>query len=280
MFKFHQKPDYLFGVIISLKQIFRTPISLLIIFIMTLTLYLVMISHVLWHNNELLGDKWNESAEIALYLKKNNLEEAQTLVARLQAHSLVAKAELIQADYGIKVFTDNVILKNLVDSFKENPLPNVITIYPKIKMLTKNITGEFIEELNNISEVKMVKTDLKWLGYSHNLLTSLSRLSLFFTIILSIYALLIISSISYGYAKITTFKYTDRIILQYQCVWFCLISNLLALVFNQILLIELQNHGVRLEKLAITSMFLIFLSSILLSFFSAKIGANNSKCVS
>ncbi|MDR1057785.1 MAG: permease-like cell division protein FtsX [Coxiellaceae bacterium] len=278
IFKFNQTPDYLSAITTGLKQIFRTPFtSFIIILLMTLALFLVITFYILRQNIGPLTEKWNESTEISLYLKKKvNLQEAKTLLEKLQLHPLVTKAELIPSTEGIKTFTENTILKTLLSNFKENPLPNVITVYPQVKMLTHNITTEFIKELNNISEVDTVKADTEWIECGHKWLDLLSNLSRFFTFLLSLNILLIIGGTSYIYAKIVTLKNNiNKIIPQYQCAWLSLISNLLALLLTQIILTILQDHGINLVRLAVSCGVSIFLISIFLSFFSAKIGASN-----
>ena len=278
MFKFNQTQDHLSAIITGIKQIFYVPFtSFIIILIMTLALFLATTFYILWQNIGPLHEKWNENTEISLYLKKKvGSKEAETLVKKLQLNPLVTKVKLIRPAEGIKTFTESTTLNALLSSFKENPLPNVIIVYPKVKILAKNVALELIKELNSFPEVEVVKADPDWIERGHNWLNLWDNLSWVFIFLLSINMFLVIGSLSYIYAKVFALRNdVTKIILQYQFAWLGLISSLLAMIWTQVILITLQNRGITLPGLTISWGIFMMLISVFLSFVSARVGANH-----
>jgi len=199
IFKSRRKFDYLSDIIVGLKQNFHTPItSVVIVLTMTIALFLASGFYMLWNSRDAINGRWNESAEISLYLKKKvDLKLAASLVEKLRQNPVVAKVELIRPDEGMKAFAESTAFNILLSSFKENPLPNVIIIYPKIKFLSKNVALKFMQELQNQTEIETVKADMNWIERSHNWLNLWDNLSLFFILILSINAFLVVGGIGY-----------------------------------------------------------------------------------
>lgn len=276
IFKHNQAPDNLSAITLSLKQIIGAPItSFIIILAMTLALFFAITFYNWWQNIEALNDKWNESAEISLYLKKKiTLKDAEALTAKLQSKPLVAKVELIRPDAGMKTFVANTMLNTLLSSFKENPLPSVIVVCPKIKLMTKEAMLQFIQELKNYVEVETVHADQDWMERSYHWLSTLDSLSWVFVLLFGINAVLVLSGISYVMAKIFTLKNnTHKIILQYQFVWYGLISGLLALLWSRVVTTILQDHDILLQEVSIGFGVLLVLIGMFLCFISARIGA-------
>ncbi|MBU0744190.1 MAG: permease-like cell division protein FtsX [Gammaproteobacteria bacterium] len=264
------------AIIAGLKQAALTPaLSFGITLAMALSLFLATSFYMLWQNINTLNDKWNISAEISLYLKKKiNQKDTDDLVARLQSNPVVAKVELIQPDDGMKVFIESTSLNTLLSSFKENPLPNVIIIHPKIKLLSQDMTQEFISKLKELPEIETVKADTEWMNRSYHWVNLANNLSLLFILILTINALLVVIGASYITTRFFTLKdNTHKIILQYQFAWYGLTSSLLALLWVRVISITLQNKEILLQGLPVSYGIFIVLISILLCSASARIGA-------
>lgn len=272
IFKINKTSNYLLGIIAGLKQIFQTPvISAIIILVMTLALFLTMTFSLLWHNKDTVQNRWNESAEIALYLKKNvTLETTTNLVTKLQQNPIIARVTLIQPDEGIKAFAERTALNMLLSSFKENPLPTVIIIYPKIKVLSQRVALEFIQTLKNQTAIETVKADMDWLEQSHNWLNLWDTLSLIFILALTINTLLVISGISYLVTNIfITNSNSSKTTLPYQFAWYSLISSTIALLLVKLLAVALQNQNIPTQELPSSFIIFILVGGLLLSFLSS-----------
>ena len=264
---------YLAAIIAGFKQISHTPLaSLFIVLVITFALFLATAFYILWSNVNILSGKWNESAEISLYLKKKvGLKVATDLVEKLQPNSAVAKITMIQPGEGMKGFIESIGFNTLLSSFKENPLPQVIIIQPKIKVLSKNLALEFIKELKSYPEVETVKADVDWIGRGHNLLKLWDKLSLFLLFILIANALIVICGVSYTVSQIFVIRdNAPKITLRYQFAWYGLIGSLFALLLVRLVAMLLQEQHIFLQTLDIGREMLVVLVSVFLSFFSAR----------
>jgi cell division transport system permease protein len=274
--KFKQKPGGLSAIVTSTKQILYTPAeSLIIVLVMVCALFLAITSYLLWKNMENFSSNWNDSVEIAVYLKqKVDKKSVNVLVKELSKTPFIAKIRLIRPDEGMKVFMEATSLIALLSSFKENPLPNVIIIYPKIKIMSKDGAIKFVQMLRGYKEVDIVKADMDWIEQSHSWVNLAGKLSAFLVLVLIFNALLILCGASYAMSQVFGNREgASKIILQYQFAWYGLIASLLALFLVKIVLIMLQDGEIFLGGLNSGSAVFIVLTSSLIGFISARMGA-------
>lgn len=261
-------------ILSSLRQILLAPLSsVVIIFIITFALFLATFFYLLWTSNDRINIHLNESARISLFLKKKvNTKAAVTLVEKLRQDPKITKVELVRPDEGIKTFTENTGLGALLSNIKENPLPNVVIIYPQIKILTKHAASEFSQKLKNQTEVEIVKEDLNWIEQIHDWLHLWDTLSLVLMLALIINAILLIIGISYTTTKISIFKHNiAKTIIIYQFTWLCLLSSSLAVLLIRSLTLTLQNHDILMPSLNPSCSVIIICSSMFLGFLGARI---------
>jgi cell division transport system permease protein len=289
IFKTNDHNDHLLNITLSLKKMLNTPIiSAIIILTTTLALFLAATSYMLWNSRDALHDHWNKSAEISLHLKKNiDATTATALQQKLQQNPVVVTAELIPASDGLKAFAENIELSKLLSSFKDNPLPNVIVIHPKIKVLAKSLILEFIQELKKQPEIETVSVDTDWIERSYSWLNMGDSLLLLLIFALSINAFLIIGGISYITAHLLALKNntahfftlknnTAEEIIPYQFAWYSLISGLLSLILVRLITTMLHNQDILIQGLNVGPSIFLMLVSPLLSFVSAKIAIDKS----
>ncbi len=277
--KFFKIDDNLLNIISGLKQITYTPImSATIVLSMAFALFFSAIFSMLWNSRDTIHDRWNESAEISLHLKKNVASKIATdLLQKLQKSPIVTKAELISPDEGMKAFAENTALGTLFSSLKENPLPQVIIIHPKLKVLSKNLTATFIQELKKVTEIETVVADTNWIERSYNWLNLWESLSLILLFTLTINALLIISGISYIAARnLSLNSSSTKEALLCQFAWYGLIGSVLSLILTRSITAMLCDQDIFVQGLNIGFSILIVIGCSLLSFISAKIAACSS----
>ena len=140
--------------------------------------------------------------------------------------------------------------------FKENPLPQVISIYPKLNELTKAQFEILISDLKNFPEIEIVKVDMDWVARSYNLLNLWKYLSFVLTLLLNLGALIIICCVSY--------------VAPHQCVRHSLIGSVLAILLINFILMKLRNLGFVLQGLEISCNIILVLSTISLGVISSK----------
>jgi len=272
--KFEQAPKGLSAIVASIKQIIYLPFdSFIIVLVMSCALFLAVASYILWKNIEGLYENWNISTEISVYLKKNvDAKKVEILVGKLKENKVVARIKLIDPGDGMKTFMAATELTALLSSFKNNPLPGVIIINPKIKLLSKDGVLEFIQALKSYVEVDIVKTDLDWLERSHHWINLLDKLVTFFIFILVLNALLILGGVSFAMSRVISDKHeVSKIVLQYQFAWYGLVSSLSVLLLTKIILIVLQDAGILLTGLSSGGAVFVVMISSLLSLISSRI---------
>lgn len=263
------------AIIIGLKRIFLTPISS-VIFISTIAFTITAATsfYILRLNLNALDSRWNESAEISLYLKKPvGLTEATNLREKISSNNLAATVILVQPTEGMKYFAENTTLKTIISNLKENPLPQVIIIHPKIKLLaenSENTVTKFIDLLKTYPEVDVVKANIAWIEHSINLVNLLDNLSMFFILLLGLNALLTIYGGSYILTQILTTKDASNATIQYQFAWYGLIGSIFALLLIRLVSISIQNHTVCWQGLDTNYGILVLLTSSLLGMIGAK----------
>jgi cell division transport system permease protein len=268
--KLHHLP----AIILGFNQIWLRPFTnLLIIFVITFALFLPASFYVGWKNVKALNNDLNQSAEISLYLKKNvNQKMAMNLAEQLKLNMAIMELKLISPDEGIKEFANHAGFGEFLAGFKENPLPHVIVIYPKLNELTKDQIDALIAALKTLPEVEATKTNMDWIAQSYHLLKFGEYLSLLFAWLLGVGALILICSASYITPQIITNK-TDitKRVLQYQCFWHSLLGGLLAIALINFILMQLHNFGFVFQGLGGSYSIALVLAGVLLCTISSKI---------
>ncbi|EKE01182.1 MAG: cell division protein FtsX [uncultured bacterium] len=239
------------AMIAGFNQMFRTPVtSFFIIFIITFALFLPAGFYVLKKNINALDNAWNQSAEIALYLKKSIDPKTVTdLVEKLKLNDAIEELKLIPPEDGLKHFAQNAGFVEMLLGV-DNPLPNVIIIQPKLIQLSEARIIALIDDLKSLPEVETTQTDMNWVGRSYKLLNLLEQISAILVFLFDIGAVVIICFVSYFTPQIIMNKInTSKRVLQYQCFWHSLIGSLLALALINFILMVLHNAGFVLQGL-------------------------------
>jgi cell division transport system permease protein len=232
------------AIIEGLHHTLQTPsTSFFLVFILAFALFLPAGFYVLWQNTQALHDSWKQSAEISLYLKKSTSPALVSgLLEKLKQEQVVAAAVLVSPDAGMKNFVERLGFEEILTGFKENPLPGVIVVHPKIDELSKDQIVSFVSSLKNLPEVEMVKVDMDWIERSQNLLNLWGRLSFILMLLLSVGSVVVVCYSTYITPEIILKKsQVSRRVLQYQYFWYGLLGGLVALSGINFVLMVLQN---------------------------------------
>lgn len=278
IFRLQKDPSQYAAIILGIKEIVVKPFaSLMIILTMTLILFFNMVVYTSRQNLDNLTNAWNKSAQIAVYLKKKIPEkEIEMLSEKLRTNQLISQISLISPDDGITIFANNIELDTLLSSFKENPLPHVITIYPKVLDMSRQNTLKLMNEIKEQPIVATVKADLGWIDQSYGWLNFLYKIAVIFAFLISISTILILGGSSYFAAKIATLKNSaNKAVLPYQFAWYGLISSLVALLWVKTLTLTLHRHEIFIQGLPFAYIATTLLINSLICLISAKIGVNN-----
>lgn len=209
-------------------------VNFFIVLVITFTLFVPVSLYIVWKNINELNNVWNKSAEISLYLKKNiNQEMAVNLAKQLRLNDAIMDIKLITPNEGIRNLAKHTGFGEILLGFKENPLPYVIIVYPKLSELTESQIRALVDSLKNISKVETTKIDMDWVLRSYNLLNLWKYLSFILGLILGIGAL-----VTFCFTIYITSDITGR-----QCFWHSLISGALALLLINFILMKLHDLG-------------------------------------
>lgn len=260
--------SHLAAIVNGCYQIFHAPLmNFFIIFIIAFVEFLPVGFYVFWHNIEELHSNWNQSAEIILYLKKNIEAKTVTeLLDKLKLNSAIIEVKLITPHEGMQNFVKHTGFGEILFDFKENPLPNVILVQPKLKTLSQPQTVALIDSLKNHVAVENVKVNMDWIEHSQRALNLWQRLTLILSLLFTIGAVIMIGSTAYITPQIITKKTTiPKRALQYQCIWHSLFGSLLTLLLINFILLLLRNTGFILQGLGLGYSMAFILLGILLS---------------
>lgn len=225
------------------NQILFAPFkNFFIILILTFALFLPAGFYILVQNIDSLSGKWNQSSEIALYLKQSvNINAAQDLVAQLKAdHTTIMEAKVISAEEGIQDFAKISGFGEILTGFKVNPLPQVIIIYPRLSQTSQAEVESLIKNLHSLSEVEELKVDTTWIEHSYKLLALWYKLAKILAVIFGVCALVIIGFMAYATPRVSS---ANKRVLSYQCFWQGLVSVLLAIATTKVILMQLNDLG-------------------------------------
>lgn len=231
------------AMIEGFNQILFTPFkNFFSILILTFALFLPAGFYILMQNIDSLSSKWNQSSEIALYLKQSvNIDMAQDLAVQLKAdHTAIMEAKVISAEEGIQDFAKISGFGEILTGFKVNPLPQVIVVYPRLSQTSQIEVESLIKDLQSLSEVEELKVDIAWIKHSYKLLALWHKLAKILATIFGVCALVMIGFMTYATPRISK---ANKRVLSYQCFWQGLVSVLLAISAVKIILMQLNDLG-------------------------------------
>lgn len=265
---------HLSAMIAGFNQILLAPFkNFFIILILTFALFLPAGFYILIQNLDALSSKWNQSGEIALYLKPSiNVEMAHDLAKQLQAdYTTIMEAQVISAKEGIQDFAKIAGFGEILTGFKVNPLPQVIIIYPRLSQASQADIELMIKNLQSLSEVEELKVDTAWIEHSYNLLALWHKLTKILAIMFGTGALVIVSFMTYVTPRVTR---ASKRVLGYQCFWQGLVSALLALAATKIILMQLNALGFAWQGLGRNDSIMFILIVMIVNIISLRFSIN------
>ncbi len=259
--------------LVILAQIAKFPLlSIVTTIVFATAFFSAVLFYLLLHNETKLEHRWNISSKISLYLKKaTNTKVANDLVVKLNSNSLVDRAYLVAPEEGIKVFKENVTLDAFLASFKYNPLPSVIVIYPQVRYFTDDITSKFVNELKGYGEVEDVDLNVKWIKQGYSLLHGLTKVltALFWGSIINLF--LVFFGGSYFIARHLVNKKIFVNLLSGQFLVYGFFGSILALIGVRWFLMAFYDAGIVFSGLSLFTEFLVMIFGSLVAFVGARI---------
>lgn len=246
----------------SLGRAIITPFSsLIIILIIGIALALPTGMYVLLQNIRAVSGSWNKNVQISLYLKKNiSTKETQNLLQKLRSNPDVTQVRYISPDDGLKEFQKNSGFSNLLSEIKQNPLPAVVLIQPKLSAESEAPITQLVETLKTMPEVEIAQLDTDWVKRVYYLINLGEKALFVLFILLGMGVVLIVGntirlftqvhlkekSLLKSLGEIDNFEHSS---FSYIGIWYGLFGSFAAWGIVQFILSLLQNS---VQKIAAT----------------------------
>ncbi len=180
----------------SLQRLLQTPLqSLLTWMVIAIAVALPTGLYLGLHNLQQLGNGWQDSAQMSVFLKRDAKPEAiKRFQDQLQNNTEVASFNSISPANALEEFQRFSGLGNVLNNLDENPLPTVFVIQPNANITNPEQLASLQESLASHPIVDNVQLDLGWLRRLHELLSLGERIVISLAGLLSLGVLLIIGN--------------------------------------------------------------------------------------
>ncbi len=150
---------------------------------------------VVFSNVQQIGQTWQDSSQISVFLKKDtNSNQAQDLRGRWAQRPDVALATYVSPEQALDEFKRGSGLGELANHLDENPLPAVILIKPRIGGNAPDVLNSLQQALIADPLVADVRLDMLWVKRLHQFITIAERLVVALAGLLALGVLLVIGN--------------------------------------------------------------------------------------
>lgn len=180
----------------SLLRLLQTPMqSLLTWLVIAIAVALPAGLYLGLQNLQQLGDGWQDSAQMSVFLKRSAKPAAiDALRTQLAQNPQIKTIDTIDPASALAEFQRFSGLGDVLNSLDENPLPTVFIVEPAISIQTPEQLDQLKVQIAGQPVIDSVQLDMGWLRRLHELLSLGERLVLSLAALLSLGVLLIIGN--------------------------------------------------------------------------------------
>ncbi|MDO8344698.1 MAG: permease-like cell division protein FtsX [Cellvibrio sp.] len=180
----------------SLLHMLGTPLqSLMTWLVIAIAIALPAALFVVFNNVQQIGQSWQDSSQISVFLKKDaTANQGQDLRGRWALRPDVAQATYISPEQALEEFKLGSGLGELANHLDENPLPAVILIKPKIGSNAPDALTSLQQVLVSDRLVADVRLDMLWVKRLHQFITVAERFVVALAGLLALGVLLVIGN--------------------------------------------------------------------------------------
>ncbi len=180
----------------SIQRLIAKPMnSLATLAVIAIALALPSAFYVLLNNAHSIGEQWDSSTQISLYLDKRASEQAiESLNNDIRLWAEIDKTSIISKEQGLHDFRANSGFADVLQHLRDNPLPVVIEVLPQSHINTSEQARELVAKLQSQPIVEMAQLDMEWLERLGLMLNIGQRLTFALVLLLSLGVLLIIGN--------------------------------------------------------------------------------------
>jgi cell division transport system permease protein len=180
----------------SLGRLYRTPAaSLMTAAVIGIALALPAGLYLLVDNLRDLGQRWDGSASLSLFLQQDLPEvRARQLAERLRGWPEIGQVQLISPDEALAEFRALSGFGDALDALDANPLPAVLTVRPAHEHIEAEQVRQLQDKLAALPEVEQAQLDLQWVQRFAAMLAIVQRGILLMGGLLALAVLLIVGN--------------------------------------------------------------------------------------
>lgn len=179
----------------SLRRLLAQPVSSVMTWLVIgIALALPASLYVGLVNMQTLGDAWDSSARLSLYLKLDVSDaRARELAAELEHDAALIAVAYTDRATALAEFKAISGFGDLLEGLDDNPLPALITVEPRPGLSAENLAG-LQQRLAGITEVDSVQLDLEWVQRLYALVRLGQRLAVTLAGLLALGVILVIGN--------------------------------------------------------------------------------------
>lgn len=119
--------------------------------------------YVLTRNLNLLGESWDQTTAISLFLTPDtDMEQAQALAVELRADRNLDQVTLISPDQALSELGSYDGFSEAIAQLEENPLPAVLALQPTPKVQTPEALERLAREVEALPQADFARLDTRW----------------------------------------------------------------------------------------------------------------------
>ncbi len=148
---------------LAIKDLLHKPLStLMTVLVIACAFFLPLVLSVAVNNAQHVVNKWQETVQVSLFLKKSSSREQQReTLSRVRGHQSVLYANLISPKAGLIALEEQTGMTDVSSLLQTNPLPAVIEVHPKVH--DSVAIKKLLQDFRGLPSVAVLKFDMAWL---------------------------------------------------------------------------------------------------------------------
>lgn len=169
--------------------------TLLTLLVIGIALALPAALHVLIDNGKHLGERWDRTAQISVFLKTSIADaRARQLAEHWRRKDGIKSVRFISREAALEEFKRLSGFDEALSILNDNPLPAVLVLQPDVGGSDAARIEGLLRELRRLPEVEVAQMDVDWLNKLYALLNLAGRVALFFAAVLLVTVLVVIGN--------------------------------------------------------------------------------------
>ena len=247
---------------VSLQRLLAAPLaSLMTLLMIAIALSLPAVLYVGLQNIDRLGEHWQGSSQISLFLSEHISEDdGRDLAEQLRGNSQLSELSYLSKADALEEFKQYAGFGRALDQLQHNPLPAVILVIPNEQYHDTDSLDALSLQLGSLDGVDDVRVDLDWVQRLQAMVLLGQRLVLLLALLLGLGVVLVVGNtirleIQNRRDEIVVTKLvggTDRFVRRpflYTGFWYGLGAGLLAWLLVQLSLLYIDTVAERLITL-------------------------------